>query len=221
MSDSTLRPLRSELANPILRFLQAVTNDADGIDRNLRMTNHEVQQLGLAPTCFERLHHGSGVGRIMTIGEKRDGAEHLAGTDEADHHLGAVTPGLGDTHASLDYRMSANIVIALVEDARSCRYPSLTRHGSRNLQGRRRQSQKQIRGCKRLRGYLRVDNHRTTLARKLARCEKFALAQTFGLSSAVGSHDVRRGKGPMELGIFGGKAVDRVTALLTISARQP
>jgi hypothetical protein len=129
--------------------------------------------------------------------------------------------GMGDTHASLDYRMSANIVIALVEDARSCRYPSLTRHGSRNLQGRRRQSQKQIRGCKRLRGYLRVDNHRTTLARKLARCEKFALAQTFGLSSAVRSHDVRRGKGPMELGIFGGKAVDRVTALLTISARQP
>jgi hypothetical protein len=133
MGNAPFRPLSSKLARPVLHLLQTLTNDADSVDRDLRMTCHQVQELSLAPACLDSFSQSGGIRWVAVISEESDGAEHLAWADETYEYLGAVAAGLGDTHASLDNDVSANAFITLVEDPGSRLQPSRACGGGPNL----------------------------------------------------------------------------------------
>src|SRR5579871_484979 len=64
VSDTALCALGSNLADTFLHFLQAFADNADDVDGDWRIDGHEIEQLGLAPACFEGLGQCDSVGRI-------------------------------------------------------------------------------------------------------------------------------------------------------------
>ena len=144
MGDAPLCALRGEFAHPVLHLLQALADDTDDVDRDLRVTVDQVEQLVLAPARFQGVGERDCVGRIASVREERDRPEHLAGANETDHDLGAVAARLGDTDAAFDDGVGANAVIALVEDAHILGQAAHARAGRRQFQGVGRQSAKKL-----------------------------------------------------------------------------
>src|SRR6185437_16866109 len=53
MGDAPLCALRGELAHSVLHLLQALADDTDDVDGDLRMAAHQPQKLVFAPTRFQ------------------------------------------------------------------------------------------------------------------------------------------------------------------------
>ena len=142
MGDAALSCLGGEFANALLRLLQSLAHDVNDIDGDLGMAAYQLQQFGLAPARLQRFADGDGVSGITTVGEQRYRAEHLAGPDEADNHLGAIAAGLCDAHPAFDHGMGAHAVIALVEDQTILAKAPHAGRGRNRLQSSRRDSEK-------------------------------------------------------------------------------
>ena len=117
MGDPPFDPLGGQFADAILRFLQALADNADKIEGDWGITVHQLQQLGFTPACLQSFDDRNRVGGITPIGEQRHSAKHFTRGDEADHHLRPIAPRLRDSHTAFDDHMGVYAVVALAEDA--------------------------------------------------------------------------------------------------------
>ena len=67
----------------------------DEVKRDPRMTADQLQLCRFAPADLNRIHERNGFGRVFSVREEGNRAEHLTGTDEADDDLAAATARLG------------------------------------------------------------------------------------------------------------------------------